>query len=343
MIPASFVRGFAEVATIRLPERPRLAPWLVLVDLGDGRLQLRAADFTFTIPGGLFADAARVICPLLDGARTLAQITEAAGPRFLPGTVAFLLKLFRQRGVLQEGLPAPALARPHAARELSALRLLSHYLTDAEPVLAALARASVAVAVGGPLRERLPRALGELGVGTVTLVEGAPEEALEIIADADLFIAASDRAGTAFFEAINGVGLAAGVRWLRVAFEGRHGILGPTVIPGQTACFTCLTVRRSTHDEPEAFQAYHQQLVRDGDPDQGALSPLTDLVVAQAALEAARLLTGFAPAATLGRFYTFEAGSPRVAGHEVLRVPRCVACGRKQSPRDPWDLRSRLE
>ena len=142
-----------------LPARPRLAPWLTLVELGDGRLQLRAADFAFTIPGGLFAEAAAVICPLLDGTRTVEEIAEAGAPRFLPGTVIFLLKLFRQRGVLQEGTPTPALSPELRLRHGSALQLFAHYIGDAEQVLVRLSASRVALAGAAPVCAPLEAAL----------------------------------------------------------------------------------------------------------------------------------------------------------------------------------------
>ena len=107
--------------------------------------------------------------------------------------------------------------------------------------------------------------------------------------------------------------LQSGTRWLRVGFEGRLGLVGPTIVPGQTACFTCYGLRRAMHDSWDEFQAHRQKALRDGDPHEGAIEALTSIVAGQAALEAARLLTGFAPPATFGRFYTFEAGTPMVA------------------------------
>jgi bacteriocin biosynthesis cyclodehydratase domain-containing protein len=340
---AGLLRGAADIAAIVLPTRPRLAPWLTLVDLGDGRLQLRAAEFALTVPGGLFADAARFLCPLLDGTRSIEELAEAGLPRYLPGTISFLLKLLQQRGVLQEGAPIPGLSPELRQRHAAALQLFAHHVTDPDHVLARLTASRVALIGSGSVCSRVQVELVALGVGTVA----NPVPTWEALADAgrpaDLIVALSDSAGSALFDAVNRASLEGSARWLRVAFEGRHGVVGPTVVPRQTACFTCYNVRRASHDERGDFEAYRAQLLRDGDPHEGALEALTNIVAAQAALEVARLLTGFAPPATFGRFYVFQAGSPRVSGHEVLRVPRCPSCGRSQSPRDPWDVRSRLD
>jgi bacteriocin biosynthesis cyclodehydratase domain-containing protein len=339
---ATLLRGVADIAALSLPLLPRLAPWLTLVDLGDGRLQLRASEFAFTVPGGLFGEAARHLCPLLDGTRSVAELTESGSPLYLPGTIFFLLQLFHQRGALQEGTPTPALPSELRLRHSSAIQLFAHYVADAEHVLARLSASRVVLMGAGSLISKLEAALVSLGVGTVANVGSNVAVAMNDAKAADLFIAASDTLGSAFFDSVNSACLDHEVRWLRIAFEGRFGIVGPTIVPRQTACFTCYNVRRASHDVGDEFLAYRAILLRDGDPHEGAVGPFTDLVAAQASLEAARLLTGFAPPATFGRFYTFEAGTPKVDAHEVLRVPRCPACGRRQSPRDPWDMRSRL-
>jgi hypothetical protein len=50
-----------------------------------------------------------------------------------------------------------------------------------------------------------------------------------------------------------------------------------------------------------------------------------------------RLLIGFAPAATIGRFQEFSAVSPIAISHDILRVPRCESCGRRRTFAEAWD------
>jgi hypothetical protein len=52
----------------------------------------------------------------------------------------------------------------------------------------------------------------------------------------------------------------------------------------------------------------------------------------------ARIISGFAPPKTIGQLYEFEATTPLVEGHDVLRLPRCPACSLNQPKREPWDL-----
>src|SRR5207247_462851 len=57
----------ARLARVELPRRPRLAPWVTPVELGDGRLQLRGAELAATLRHPFLVDVYRAIEPLLDG------------------------------------------------------------------------------------------------------------------------------------------------------------------------------------------------------------------------------------------------------------------------------------
>ena len=330
------MRGLAAIAGTSLPRQPRLPDWLTFVELGDGRLQMRAADFAYTVPDPLLADVVRRLRPLLDGTRSVEELAASGGSSHLPGTIQFVLKMLRQRGVLQEGAPPPDLDAGQRQRFRSALRLLAHYVVDAEQVVARLQGARISLTGEPELCRKLSESLESVGVGHVCpwALAASGEEARS-----DLLIAAARTPATAFFESVNDACLGSGGRWTRVAFEGRLGVVGPTIVPAQTACYRCLVLRQSTYDVPSEFEAYRKAVREIGECNEGELDPLTNTIVAQTVLEVARLLSGFAPPVTFGRQYVYDAGNPRVIGHDVLRVPRCPSCAGKQSPRDPWDMR----
>jgi bacteriocin biosynthesis cyclodehydratase domain-containing protein len=335
--PEVLLRGLVSLIAVRLPEQPRLAPWLTRVDLGDDRVQLRAVDFALTISDPLLANAFRHVEPMLDGRHALEEIVSAGEPLYLRGTVEIVLKMLRQRGALQEGKAAPELGADTRRRFEMALRLFAHHTNDADAVLVKLQQAKVIVHGDPELCPEIGRALDSMGVGHVAVSSSgqAPPEA----APSELLVVATRSPSTAFFHQVNRACLESGARWLRVAYEGPYGILGPTIVPGQTACFDCYTRRRATHDVLEGLDAYRDKVAARGEPLEGEVSPLRSVLVGQTALEVARLISGFAPPATFGRFYTFEVATPKVAGHDVLRVPRCPSCGLRQASRDPWENR----
>jgi bacteriocin biosynthesis cyclodehydratase domain-containing protein len=310
----------AQVARVELPHRPRLAPWLTAVELGDDRLQLRGAELAYTIRHAFLIDVFRTIEPLLDGTRTVDEIAEAGEPEIAGTTAVFLLKLLQANGLLQPGRDGDVATLAPWDRQL---RFLAHFMTDAAAAQATLLKARVAVAGDRVLAAEIEAALGSLGIGSAEP------------AAADFVIACEERPGFAFFDAFNDVCLDHGTRWLRVAVHGTTAQLGPTFVPHETCCYTCFDLRVRSHEaDLDGFAAYRGHADA---ADEGLLAPLRVAIAAEAALEAARILTGFGPAATVGRFYELDARTPERVGHDVLKVPRCPSCGRKPR-REPWDL-----
>jgi bacteriocin biosynthesis cyclodehydratase domain-containing protein len=326
------IAAAARLTRIELPSRPRLAPWVTAVELDDDRLQLRGAELSYTLRHPFLIAVYGAVAPLLDGTHTVEEIACAAEPEAAATTAVFLLKLLQANGLLQVGAdgngPAPALA----AWERQ-LRFLAHFVPDAAATQTALLGARVAVVGDRELSAAVASALGSAGIAALE-----PPVAGDVPAPAelDLVVACQESAGFTFFDAVNRACLESGTRWLRVAVFGTTGHLGPTIVPYQTSCYTCLDLRIRSHErDPEAFAAYRGH---PGPADEGALAPLIGTLAAEAALEAVRLLTGFAPPSTIGRFYAVEARTPERAAHDVLKVPRCPSCGTREPPREAWDL-----
>ena len=250
------------------------------------------------------------------------RIAQAGEPDIAGTTAVFLLKMLQANGLLQDGDAATADGLAPWDRQL---RFLAHFVPNAAAVQSALLRARVAVVGEGPLADETGSALRSIGIAT-------PGD----LGDADFVVACEESSGFAFFDAVNSACLERGTRWLRVAVLGSMAHLGPTIVPYESCCYTCFDLRMQSH-EPEldgfaAFRAHGRA------EDEGALAPLRAALAAEAALEAARILTGFAPAATIGRFYELGARTPERVGHDVLKVPRCPSCGRGRPPQEPWDL-----
>ena len=311
----------AQLARVELPLRPRLAPWLTAVDLEDDRLQLRGAELAYTIRHAFLIEVFRAVEPLLDGTHAVDEIAQAGEPDIAGTTAVFLLKMLHANGLVQEGDGAAAGGLAPWDRQL---RFLAHFVPNAGSVQSALLRARVAVLGECALADETESALGSLGVATLCDV-----------ADADFVVACQESPGFGFFDAVNGECLERGTRWLRVAVLGTTAHLGPTTVPYESCCYTCFDLRVRSHEpDPDAFTAYRAL----AGADEGALAPLRAALAAEAALETARIFTGFAPPATIGRFYEIGARTPERIGHDVLKVPRCPSCGRGGPPREPWDL-----
>ena len=335
----------AHFAALILPDRPRLAPWLVAVELGDSRLQLRSGETAHTLAHPLLIQIFRRIQNALDGHHTVDEVVALAGSDVLPTTVAFLLKLLHGNGLLQPGAGETKLEEAERARWQSQLRFLDHFVQDAAGAHAMLTRARVGLVGSASLRRLVSAALGTIGVGGISEIDDPrawrPEsrDRHDRLGQLDLLVACEDSPSLSLFEAVNRACLHSGTRWICVSVSGKAARLGPTIVPHQTACHTCLDLRLRTHQSDlEGYAAYRLHVdAPNGVIDEGSVAPFGQLVAAQAALEVMRLLTGFHPPVTLGRFYEFSALSPAATSHEVFRVPRCPSCGRRQTMAQAWD------
>jgi bacteriocin biosynthesis cyclodehydratase domain-containing protein len=332
----------ARYAGFRLPNRPRLAPWIIAVDLGDSRLQLRSDQSSHTLTHPLLIETFRRIEKIIDGRHTVVEIAASAGPDVLPTTVIFVLKLLQGKGLLQPGFDESALDDGERARWLQQLNFLSQFVPDASSAQGMLAKARVGLVGSGELRPAISTAISSIGVGGVIEL-GEPSkwcaEACGELSNLDLIVACEASPAFDFFDSINRACLLNGTRWLRVCIFGKSAQLGPTILPNQTACYTCFDLRLRAHQpELDEYLAYRVQSGALGSRvAEAGTAPFLSVVAGQVALEAMRLLIGFAPPVTVGRFYEFSAVSPVAISHDVLRVPRCMSCGRKRKVAEAWD------
>ncbi len=344
------MKSALKYATIPLPEKPRLAPWVTVIDLGDDRIQFRGAEFAFTLRHDLFIGAFEAVRPLLNGQHKLEEITASGGEIYLPTTISFLLKILRANGLLQEGnVPPPFPLNPEDLTEYEKqIQFFSHYLNNPVGALASLREARIALIGEEILLEAIQNALAGMGARPVTL----DFESLESMFSSRLkksdkasagnlnYLIACERSPSfQFFEKINALCLEQQMRWIRVALEGTTAVMGPAIIPHQSACYVCYEGRIASNiQEQEEYLAFKEHLENNSPhPDEGFPLPLIDVVAGQTALEVVRQITGFAPPHTIGRFYEFKSISPAGVGHTVLRLPRCPACHSSQPRQEAWD------
>jgi bacteriocin biosynthesis cyclodehydratase domain-containing protein len=327
-------------AGLELPTRPRLSPWLAAIELGDARLQLRSAESSHTLSHPTLIQIFRRIKPILDGRHTVDDIISSIDFDVLPTTVIFLLQLLHGSGLLQPGIGETTLDEREQAPWGRQLRFLSHFVPDASSLQSVLANARVGLAGSGDLQNAMLSAMASIGIGSITELADPQtwsEQSRGQLESLGLIVACAESPAFRFFDTINRACLASHTRWLRVCISGTSAQLGPTVVPHQTACYTCLDLRLRTHQpELDAYSAYQAQQ-ETAPMDEGSLGPLWSILAGQAAMEVMRLLTGFAPPATIGRFHELSAVSPVAVSHNVLKVPRCASCGRRRTFTAVWD------
>lgn len=121
----------------------------------------------------------------------------------------------------------------------------------------------------------------------------------------------------------------AGIPWTSAAvLEGTELHVGPTIVPGKTACYKCFELRfKSNIPSIEPYLRFEAFIRETGESrDFGLLPPLADIAGGLAAAETISALHPHRAPRTLGKLLTFHANSYSIDEHPVLRLPRCPSC-----------------
>ena len=309
----------AGIARIEVAPYPRLAPWVTIVELENGVTQFRADNFLLPLSHELMSAGFREIQHLLDGTHHVDDICRASHLA-QPSTILFLLKLLTANAALLDG--------EKFEDETDYLSQLSRNSGECTILLYGL-NSSLAF-----LKNNLEQLFGEVPI----LLESPESLADYVSASATLLVTILPRLDYGLHMELNSEAIKFGIRWMSNSIGSVSAQLGPTVIPQQTACLHCLYSRFASNDrDPASYHEYLEVLKRR--PLGGEKIPrvLEQLLASQVAMEVSRLLSGYAPPSTIGRFYRFDSTSPESSGHQVLQVPRCPACSNDVSARTPWD------
>jgi len=156
------------------------------------------------------------------------------------------------------------------------------------------------------------------------------EEVAEHIRGTDCLLVCLDSPAPAILDAVNQAALQTNVRWIVGQVYVGAGLIGPTVIPHQSPCYTCYQVRRNANLENyEAVMRYESQLRQHPTTESGCIAPgpFAAFIGAFLALEAVRLLSGLAMAQTTGRILRLDFFTMDMTFYRILRLPNCPACG----------------
>ncbi len=190
--------------------------------------------------------------------------------------------------------------------------------------LAAARERDVAVVGGGTTAGLVAENLRGMGVAPATVAPDERDLLSDVVASADLLVCALDRPRPDLLGAVNRQANDAGTRWLVGQIHGLDGLVGPTVVPGETACYSCFRERMLANVEFRT-DAYADEFA--GNSSGMGLSPLAQIVAGYLTLDAAHLLVGNA-GFTAGSVLHFDFFDFGVESNEVLKRPRCEVCGR---------------
>jgi len=135
------------------------------------------------------------------------------------------------------------------------------------------------------------------------------------------------------FREANRLALASGTMWTATVIDGTEAMIGPTFIPGQTACYTCFELRLEANlVEFDAYCRHRDFALREPGQRTRHVGAVLDLTAGYLGYDLFRLLT-LGHGLTQGRYIRLNFTYGATETNDVLRLPRCPECGKAASGR----------
>jgi bacteriocin biosynthesis cyclodehydratase domain-containing protein len=183
---------------------------------------------------------------------------------------------------------------------------------------------------GEGLKKRLEQRNQFSTVDNLTVNALDKNELKPVLKETDCALVCLDSPAPALLEAFNEAALQTKTVWLRGQVYRGEGIVGPVVIPGQSACYKCFELRRnanlSNYEEVMQFESRLKEMPQIR-TDSNTLRPIAALTASLLALEALRILSGVSPPQLVAKYIRLDFRSFDFAPHRFLRLPNCPACG----------------
>lgn len=201
--------------------------------------------------------------------------------------------------------------------------------SEREPVVGGrFAELQYILVTHGDIGESVAEQLAALGgTGERIEVDTAEELGSLDLTETDFGVVLTDRFRPEILTRFNELALAAGVPWLAGQVAGFDALVGPTVVPHETACYQCYLDRIASNVTDDLYELYYKG-VKQIAPEPG-LGPLRDLVEAYVGVELLHL-DQFGQGFTVERSITISGLTMVTDFDDVLRAPHCRACATLQ-------------
>ncbi|MFN2397760.1 MAG: TOMM precursor leader peptide-binding protein [Gemmatimonadaceae bacterium] len=343
-------------------DKIRLSPFMAVIPAGSG-VFVRSDLKSFALSGEGVAAFVRRALPLLDGRHNAEAIANALPDYSRKSTLALLGEL-EQLGIIEfaDGILSSAEEMQH--QTLAAF--FRHWGPDPQRMCFTVAKAHVAIVGMNDWSAVACEGLVRSGVGRLTVLDVTGKRRLrnrsmtaarlvsglrrfrssttlsrgivrmengvlsDSFDDVTLLLVTANADELQLLDAAARMAEARQFRYMVAHLEGLSAILGPVVIPGETACWECLRHRRLANEgsfgESAALQAAlmsGETAMRQSLTPPGAASFLGGLI----ALEAIKVISDYAPSQLVGRQLEFNLVTYDAKMHGLVRLPWCTVCG----------------
>ncbi len=298
---------------------PRLKPHTALVPV-SADVALLKGPATFLSYTGEAVPALVTLAPLLDGTRTIPQLAAQSGLSE-EDTRDLVEALTADRALEDAALDAQHVMDPATRARLEPqLSFFSHLTRHPAPAQKRLHDARVLLVGTGNVADAFAHEAAALGIGHIERGDlGTLRAAVYTHA-----VLAADGPAPERFLAFNEAALAAGVPWTGAFLDGFEASIGPTVLPGQTACWRCYDLRvLGAHPSIERTLRYRKLAPPPAAFALPSFAPIVGAWTAQATLVA---VSGAGLPPQAGHVTRVALLDLEARRHRVLRMPRCPSC-----------------
>lgn len=156
------------------------------------------------------------------------------------------------------------------------------------------------------------------------------DQVLKLISGSDFVLNCLDVGQSSLIYKLNRACLKANLRWSSAAVMGPEVIIGPTVVPFETACYLCYKMRTvaiaGNPEEEFAFETFLDRRKRDDSARRESLVFGVGVASNLLSLEAIKALSGSVNVSARGKIIVLDLLTLESSKHVVLRKPWCPAC-----------------
>jgi bacteriocin biosynthesis cyclodehydratase domain-containing protein len=142
----------------------------------------------------------------------------------------------------------------------------------------------------------------------------------------DCLIATSDFGGQEAMREWNTLCVQQNRHFLPVVLQDLIGYVGPLVMPGETACFDCLRIRRNSQMHDEKPRRFTEGVAFEGQWVTGFHPSMASIVGNLGAFELIKLYSEALPFLKVGTWIEVNLLTTELKTRRVLKIPRCPTC-----------------
>jgi oxazoline/thiazoline synthase len=245
------------------------------------------------------------LAPMLDGAHEVETIFAALSDTYPVEKVFAALDRLRTSGYLAED--AAAEARPTMA------------FWEHLGVPPSLARSRLDTILVSAV------ALGDVDTGSLT--DLLARHGVKVVREGDVTVVVTDDYLRPQLAAWNTRSLISGKAWLLVKPVGMETWIGPTFVPGQTACWECLAHRLRGHRKLEGYIARRNGMDASVGAIRAYIASSQHATLSEVATEITRWIATGGQSTLLDRVVSTSVLTLERTHHNLTRRPQCPSCG----------------